>query len=138
MQYKIPSRVTEIILESISDGVFTVDHEWRITSFNRAAEMITGIQRNEALGKHCWEVFRSRMCETDCSLRRTMKQGKPFVDTATYIVNSQTRRVPVRGIGDVPRIYGLYIRVYLIHGCHASKNPHRRHYSPAPQHGEGE
>jgi PAS domain S-box-containing protein len=95
MQYKIPSNVTEIILESISDGVFTVDHEWRITSFNRAAEMITGIQRNEALGKQCWEVFRSRMCETDCSLRRTMKRRKPFVDTSTYIVNSETRRVPV-------------------------------------------
>lgn len=95
MQYKIPSNVTEIILESISDGVFTVDHEWRITSFNRAAEMITGIKRDEALGKHCWEVFRSRMCESDCSLRRTMKQAKAFVDTATYIVNSKTRRIPV-------------------------------------------
>lgn len=33
----IPDNVTEIILESISDGVFTVDHAWRIMSFNRAA-----------------------------------------------------------------------------------------------------
>ena len=31
---------TEAILESISDGVFTVDLDWRITSFNRAAEEI--------------------------------------------------------------------------------------------------
>ncbi|MDD3620412.1 MAG: PAS domain-containing protein, partial [Desulfobulbaceae bacterium] len=37
----LPANATEIILESISDGVFTVDHEWRITSFNRAAEEIT-------------------------------------------------------------------------------------------------
>ncbi|HQM53401.1 MAG TPA: PAS domain-containing protein, partial [bacterium] len=29
---------TGAILESISDGVFTVDDTWRITSFNRAAE----------------------------------------------------------------------------------------------------
>ena len=92
---QIPAHVTEIILESISDGVFTVDHEWRITSFNRAAEMITGIPRVKALGKHCWEVFRSNMCETDCALRRTMKQGKPFVDSAAYIVNSEKRRIPV-------------------------------------------
>jgi len=93
--YRIPSHVTEIILDSISDGVFTVDHDWRITSFNRAAERITRIPREEALGKHCWEVFRSNMCETDCALRRTMKQGKAFVDTSTYIVDSDKRRIPV-------------------------------------------
>ena len=93
--YRIPSHVTEIILDSISDGVFTVDHAWRITSFNRAAERITRIPREEALGKHCWEVFRSNMCETDCALRRTMKQGKAFVDTSTYIVDSNKRRIPV-------------------------------------------
>jgi PAS domain S-box-containing protein len=93
--YQIPHHVTEIILESVSDGVFTVDHEWRITSFNKAAEKITGIPRDEALGKHCWEVFRSNMCETDCALRRTMNQGKAFVDTSTYIVNSRKRRIPV-------------------------------------------
>ena len=87
--------MTEIILDSISDGVFTVDHDWRITSFNRAAERITRIPREEALGKHCWEVFRSNMCETDCALRRTMKQGKAFVDTSTYIVDSDKRRIPV-------------------------------------------
>jgi PAS domain S-box-containing protein len=93
--YKIPHHVTGIILESVSDGVFTVDHEWRITSFNKAAEKITGIPRDEALGKHCCDVFRSNICETDCALRRTMDQGKAFVDTSTYIVNSKKQRIPV-------------------------------------------
>ena len=36
-------------MESISDGVFTVDGEWRVTSFNRAAEKITGVPRKEAI-----------------------------------------------------------------------------------------
>jgi PAS domain S-box-containing protein len=93
--HQISRHVTDIILQSISDGVFTVDHKWHITSFNRAAETITGIRRDEALGKYCWEVFRSNMCETDCALRRTMKQGKPLVDTSTYFINSDKRRIPV-------------------------------------------
>jgi PAS domain S-box-containing protein len=93
--HQIPAHVTEIILESISDGVFTVDHEWRITSFNRAAEEITGIPREHAAGKYCWEIFRSNMCEKDCALRRTMKQGKPFIDTSTYILTERGQRVPV-------------------------------------------
>lgn len=91
----IPPHVTQTILESISDGVFTVDHDWRITSFNRAAEKITGMDRAQAIGRHCWDVFRSNMCETDCALKRTMRQGKAFVDSATYIVNSKQQRIPV-------------------------------------------
>jgi len=86
---------TVIILESISDGVFTVDHEWRITSFNRAAEEITGVPREEAIGRFCWEVFRSNMCEGDCALRRTMKEGRSFVSSSTYIISSEGRRIPI-------------------------------------------
>ncbi len=92
---RLPPDVTETILESISDGVFTVDNNWRITSFNRAAEEITGIPRDEAIGKYCWDVFRSNMCEGECALKRTRREGKPFVSTSTYIVNSEKKRIPV-------------------------------------------
>jgi PAS domain S-box-containing protein len=95
MKSVTPQNVTDIILESISDGVFTVDHKWHITSFNRAAEEITGISRSEAVGRYCWEVFRSNMCEGDCALRRTMKQGKSIVNTSAYIINSDKKRIPV-------------------------------------------
>ncbi len=87
--------VTDIILESISDGVFTVNHEWRIMSFNRAAEEITGVPREEAIGRFCWEVFRSNMCEGDCALRRTMKEGRSFVSSSTYIITSDKQRIPI-------------------------------------------
>lgn len=91
----ISDDITKVILESVSEGVFTVDHQWRITSFNRAAEKITGIPRDVAIGKQCYEVFRSNMCETDCALRRTMKQGVSLIDTSTYIVNNEQYRIPV-------------------------------------------
>lgn len=86
---------TRIILESISDGVFTVDHEWRVTSFNRAAEEITGISREEAIGKPCCEVFRASMCETDCAMRRTMDSGKSVINREAFIVDAHGRRIPV-------------------------------------------
>jgi len=92
----IAEDATTVILDSISDGVFTVDHDWRITSFNRAAEEITGIRREEAIGRFCWEVFRSNMCEGDCALKRTMKEGKSFVSSSTYIINGQRKRVPIQ------------------------------------------
>jgi len=92
---KITENVTEIILESISDGVFTVDRNWKIMSFNRAAEKITGIPRDEAIGKQCWNVFRSNMCEGECALKKTMKEGKSFISTSTYIINSEKKRIPI-------------------------------------------
>lgn len=41
------------VLESIADGVFTVDLEGRITSWNRAMERITGYSADQALGQPC-------------------------------------------------------------------------------------
>lgn len=86
---------TAIILESISDGVFTVDGNWRITSFNRAAEEITGIPRKEAVGRPCAEVFKASMCETDCALRKTIETGAPIINKSAFIVNIEGLRIPI-------------------------------------------
>ncbi len=85
----------DAILDSIADGVFTVDSEWRIRSFNRAAERITGIPREEAIGSHCWEVFRASICESACALRETMAGGVPVVDRQVYIIRADGRRIPI-------------------------------------------
>ncbi len=94
--HSLAETVTETILESISDGVFTVDHNWRIMSFNRAAEKITGVPRSEAIGRYCWDVFRSNMCEKNCALKRTMAEGKSFVSSSTYIINSERQMIPIQ------------------------------------------
>jgi PAS domain S-box-containing protein len=86
---------TEAILESISDGVFTVNLDWRITSFNRAAEEITGVSRSEAKGRLCSDVFRSSMCGSDCGLKQTLKTGKPVIGKSGYIINNEGRRIPI-------------------------------------------
>ncbi len=83
------------ILDSITDGVFTVDDQWRITSFNHAAEEITGIPSNEAVGRTCCDVFRASICETDCALRSTLETGRPVVNKAVYIVIGAGKRVPI-------------------------------------------
>ena len=86
---------TEAILESISDGVFTVDLEWRISSFNRAAETITGVSRADAIGRRCSEVFRSSMCGATCALRQTLKTGKPVIGKSGYIIDANGNQIPI-------------------------------------------
>jgi len=87
--------IREVILDSIADGVFTVDEDWNITSFNRAAEEITGIPRNQAVGRLCSEVFRSSMCEVDCALKRTLMTGRPIIGRSCYIIDTQGQRIPI-------------------------------------------
>ncbi|NLI82961.1 MAG: sigma 54-interacting transcriptional regulator [Deltaproteobacteria bacterium] len=86
----------DVILESINEGVFTVDPDWRILSFNRAAETITGVPRHEAIGRTCFEVFHADICEHECALRRTFDTGKPVVNVTAHILNRQGRMVPIR------------------------------------------
>ena len=94
-EHQICQATKKSILESISDGVFTVDLNFRITSFNRAAEEITGYKRKEAIGKTCREVFRSNMCDKNCVLCRTMESGEPVIDECSYIINSKGNKIPV-------------------------------------------
>jgi PAS domain S-box-containing protein len=90
------TRERDVILDSINEGVFTVDEEWRVTSFNGAAERITGVTREEAIGRHCSEVFHANICETACALRRTMSDGQPIVNATAHIVNHAGQRIPIR------------------------------------------
>jgi len=85
----------DVILDSIADGVFTVDERWRITSFNRAAQQITGVSRTEAIGQSCCDVFRASICENECALRETLRTGRPIVNKAIYILDAQGRRIPI-------------------------------------------
>lgn len=84
------------ILDSINEGVFTVDPNWRITTFSRAAERITGVPQDQAVGQRCCDVFRADICEEHCALRRTMDSGAPIVNATAHIINHEGRRIPIR------------------------------------------
>ena len=81
-----------VILDSISEGVFTIDLGWRITSFNRAAEEISGIKRQEAIGRYCRDVLRAEVCETGCILRQTMETGEPIMNRTVHIIDAQGKK----------------------------------------------
>ena len=84
------------ILDSINEGVFTVDSEWHITTFNRAAERITGVRRQDAIGRSCSDVFRANICEQSCALKRTIETGRPIVNATARITSADGQQIPVR------------------------------------------
>jgi len=92
---KNKSDSTDIILDSIADGVFTIDRNWCITSFNKAAEDITGITKEEAVGQQCSDIFRASICEQGCVLRETLKTGQQVINRPIYIINSDGETIPI-------------------------------------------
>ncbi len=89
------SQLYPLILESIGEGVFTVDEEFRITSFNREAEAISGVSRDEAIGKPCRDVFRASICASECALKRTLSTGRPVRDFRIDVSNTSDQTVPI-------------------------------------------
>jgi PAS domain S-box-containing protein len=89
------SRFLKVILSSVADGVFTVDTEKRITSFNPAVERLTGVPALKAIGKKCYEVFHSDICESNCLVDRAMHTKQESIDVPIRIINSSGRQIPV-------------------------------------------
>jgi len=95
LRFNVPSSV-DPILDSINEGVFTVDPAWRITAFNRAAEKITGVRRLHAIGRPCSEVFRASICENACALKRTLATGTPIINATANIIRASGELTPIR------------------------------------------
>ncbi len=79
-------RYASLIFDTIPHGIFTVDGRGRITSFNRAAEAITGWRREEVLGLPCAEIFQTDHCEKVCFLRHSIEHGEPYRDREVRIL----------------------------------------------------
>lgn len=85
----------KIILDSIADGVFTIDPDFKITSMNKSAEKILGIKRSEAIGKPCYTVFRTSICPHKCALRETMETGKEIVNLYIDCLTRDGKKIPL-------------------------------------------
>lgn len=85
----------KLILDSVADGVFTVDRNWQITSFNLAAEIITGWEREEAVGSFCSDVFHSSICGKNCAVAEALYTGKPVTNRSITIEDADGKRKPV-------------------------------------------
>ncbi len=92
---RLDSRYFPLILDSVRQGIFTVNGSSQITTFNRAACEITGFDEEEVLGKFCRDVFRSDLCDTVCPMRRTIDTREEVRNREATILTKDGRPVPI-------------------------------------------
>lgn len=87
----------ETVLDAVPEAVLTLDRGFVITSFNRAAERLTGFLRAEVIGRHCSEVFRSRACRTadNCPMELSLRLGATSSTRDLTILNRDNEEVLV-------------------------------------------
>jgi PAS domain S-box-containing protein len=83
------------VLDFIEDGIFSVDKYFKITSFNRAAEIITGVKQKDALGRNCIDIFNTSICKTACPLREAMKKEKQVGGVRIEIKTALKKKLPI-------------------------------------------
>ena len=86
----------ETIFHSLLEGTFTINANWEITSFNRAAEGITGFTIAEAVGKKYWQVFPSEDGKEDPQLRAFIAEHQKALLREMTITRKDGSRVLVR------------------------------------------
>ncbi|MCP4705697.1 MAG: PAS domain-containing protein [candidate division Zixibacteria bacterium] len=87
--------LTKLILNSINEGVFTVDQNCIITSFNKPAERITGFKASDAVGKHCFDIFRTEVCHQQCALKDTLKSHNQIENARVSIITRDGKELPI-------------------------------------------
>ncbi|HBH30323.1 MAG TPA: hypothetical protein DDX81_00165, partial [Desulfofustis sp.] len=88
--------VREMALNSIAEGVFTVNHEMKITSFNAAAEKMTGWRQDEVLGRPCKAVFKSNICGQLCAVSSAIQKNTTMhYDRDVYIHRKDGSAFPI-------------------------------------------
>jgi PAS domain S-box-containing protein len=85
----------EDLINSMADGVFSVDEQLNISRFSSNMERIMGISAEQALGRPCREVLQGTLCDTDCPLRWSLKHGKPVTGCREDLLAADGRTVPV-------------------------------------------
>ncbi|MDI6813732.1 MAG: two-component system sensor histidine kinase AtoS [Desulfitobacteriaceae bacterium] len=83
---------TEIIMESIVDGIITIDNAGHVTALNQAASLITGLSK-AVIGQRYADLFPEHV-QFNSLLLETLHTGQSFV--------SQEVQFPLPGGGTVP------------------------------------
>jgi len=92
---KITKEFLDNILASMEEGIFTIDKNARITSFNRAAEEITGFKKEEVLNKECCDILKSDICNEACPLKEILETGKTIFNYEIMITSETGNKIPV-------------------------------------------
>lgn len=90
------NKFNEEILNSIAEGVITVDKTFKVNFINRAAEEIMGYKKDEVLGQFCKYILKCDLCQTKCPIGIVLESGTNLYDYSSVIYDKNGNRKPIK------------------------------------------
>ena len=88
-------KTSKTILEAVADPVFTVDMAMNLTYFSPACEKLSGYPRNDVIGKKCYEIFKSDICEEKCAVKASAQKGTPTYNVEVQMKTKDQKSIPI-------------------------------------------
>jgi len=82
----------EAILDSLIEGIVTLNDEGTILGINRAACDMLEIARDEALRANCCELLGQKLCQHAASVRESIRRGTPVRDVQVEVQTNSGRQ----------------------------------------------
>jgi len=96
MPSKDNSQLNRFIIDCIPVAIVTMDYDFKITSFNKRGEVLTGYTSNEAVGRPCYEIINGSLCGEDCPLQKVRNLSEPPSGLEAEIVNRHGEHISIR------------------------------------------
>ncbi|MCB2184097.1 MAG: PAS domain-containing sensor histidine kinase [Desulfobulbaceae bacterium] len=90
------SQFQRFIIDSIPVAMVTMDYDFKITSFNKRAEKLTGYKAHEAIGQPCHDILNSSRCQEGCPLQTVQNFSESTLGLEGEVINRNGEKIPVR------------------------------------------
>ncbi len=86
-------------LNVIPNPIHAVDLDFNITYINPAGARMVGMSVEEAMGKKCWDLFNTDLCQTKaCGIQRAIGENATVTEQSTGTINGTTIPLKVTSV----------------------------------------
>jgi len=83
------------ILDSLAEGIYVIDKEFKIRFVNKAAYQITNKKPTDVIGQICRSLCKSDRCEIGCPVTEVLQTGKNVIDMESTLQDNNGNLIPV-------------------------------------------
>jgi len=98
---KIEEGLFSKLIGNVSDGIYFLDTDRKVTYWNQGSEAISGYKTEEVMGKRCSEnilvhinEWGEKLCDKDCPVKKTLEDGQ-IHEMKAYLQHKEGYRIPI-------------------------------------------